>query len=112
MATVITQSPDVHCVAEVLTEEATDLFSNLMAAGESFDNAPKQRIHHTVDPAAIALTGGNISLIPSLGRVIIRSLALVPGAGHLYIARDETGSLVAFTLFALPGQLMGSTCVL
>ncbi|KAI0755644.1 hypothetical protein C8Q74DRAFT_317470 [Fomes fomentarius] len=78
---------------EALTEEATDLFSNLMAA----------------DPAAIALTGGNLSLIPSLGRVIIRSLALVPGAGHLYIARDELGSLVAFTLFALPGQLMGST---
>ncbi|KAI0710838.1 hypothetical protein C8Q76DRAFT_624252, partial [Earliella scabrosa] len=61
------------------------------------------------DPSAIALTGGDISLIPDLGRAMIRDLALCPGVGQLFTARDETGALVGFTLFALPGQVMCST---
>ena len=56
-------------------------------------------VHH---PSAVALTSGDLSLIPAFGRVIIRSLALCRGAEHLYTARDATGALVGFTLVALP----------
>ncbi|RPD54572.1 hypothetical protein L226DRAFT_547924 [Lentinus tigrinus ALCF2SS1-7] len=78
---------------ESLTEECVAVFSSVMGA----------------DPCSIALTGGDLSLIPSLGRTIARSIALCPGVGHLYIARDDAGDLIGFTLFTLPGQLMGST---
>ncbi|KAI0739344.1 hypothetical protein C8Q80DRAFT_177138 [Daedaleopsis nitida] len=61
------------------------------------------------DPYVIAVAGGDPSLIPLLGRVMIRSVALVPGAGHLYTARDYNGALVGFALFELPGYLMCTT---
>ncbi|KAI0710872.1 hypothetical protein C8Q76DRAFT_694860 [Earliella scabrosa] len=61
------------------------------------------------DPAATSLSGGNINLIPDLGRAMVRPLALCPGVGQFFSARDETGALVGFTLFSLPGQLMCST---
>ncbi|OSC98582.1 hypothetical protein PYCCODRAFT_1447335 [Trametes coccinea BRFM310] len=79
--------------SEKVADEARDVFANLMVE----------------DPAAIALTGGNMSLLPDLGGVMIRALALTPGVGDLFTARDETGSLVGFTLFSLPGQLLLST---
>ncbi|KAI0643326.1 hypothetical protein C8Q79DRAFT_1002544 [Trametes meyenii] len=61
------------------------------------------------DPAAIALTGGDMSLLPTLGGVMFRALALTPGVGDLFVARDEHGALVGYTLFSLPGQLVLST---
>nr|VWP01371.1 Uncharacterized protein [Ganoderma boninense] len=78
---------------ECLAEEAIEMFSGLMGA----------------DPCSIALTGGNMSLLPDFGGVMVRSLMLTPGASHVYTARDENGTLVGFTIFALPGQLMCST---
>ena len=65
----------------------------------------------SIDPCANALTGGNMTLLPDFGRVMIRSLALAPGVSHMFTARDDTGALVGFTIFALPGQLMFSTYV-
>lgn len=50
-----------------------------------------------------------MSLLPSLGGVMLRALALTPGIADLFIARDETGALVGYTLFSLPGQLILST---
>ncbi|KAI0700812.1 hypothetical protein C8T65DRAFT_741927 [Cerioporus squamosus] len=76
-----------------LVEEATKIFSAVM----------------TEDPAAIALTEGNISFIPDLGNAIIRPLVLCRDVGQIFTARDETGALVGFTLFSLPGQLVLST---
>ncbi len=62
------------------------------------------------DPCSIALTGGDISLLPDFGGVMVRSLMLTRGVSHVYTARDsDTGALVGFTIFALPGQLMCST---
>lgn len=40
---------------------------------------------------------------------MLRALALTPGIADLFIARDETGALVGYTLFSLPGQLILST---
>ncbi|KAM5531436.1 hypothetical protein V8D89_014893 [Ganoderma adspersum] len=78
---------------ERLAEEAIEIFSGLMRA----------------DPCSIALTGGDISLLPDFGGVMIRSLMLSPGVSHVYTARDDSGALIGFTIFALPGQLMCST---
>ncbi|TFK82238.1 hypothetical protein K466DRAFT_568542 [Polyporus arcularius HHB13444] len=78
---------------EELAEEAVKVFSALM----------------TEDPAAIALTGGDISLIPKLGNAIIRPLVLCRGVGRIFTARDQIGALVGFTLLSLPGQLVPST---
>ncbi|KAI1784838.1 hypothetical protein LXA43DRAFT_1040821 [Ganoderma leucocontextum] len=78
---------------EPLAEEAIEVFSGLMGA----------------DPCSIALTGGNISLLPDFGGVMVRSLMLCPGVSHVYTARDGTATLVGFTIFAIPGQLMCST---
>ena len=50
-----------------------------------------------------------MSLLPDFGGVMIRSLMLSPGVSHVYTARDDSGTLVGFTIFALPGQLMCST---
>ncbi len=40
---------------------------------------------------------------------MLRALALTPGIADLFIARDEAGALVGYTLFSLPGQLILST---
>ncbi|KAI0710859.1 hypothetical protein C8Q76DRAFT_74304 [Earliella scabrosa] len=61
------------------------------------------------DPSTISLTGGDLTLLPDLGGAVIRPLALCPGVGHLFTARDETGALVGFTLYSLPGKLACST---
>ncbi|KAI0660216.1 hypothetical protein C8Q70DRAFT_913961 [Cubamyces menziesii] len=78
---------------EALADEATKVFSDLMVE----------------DPAAIALVAGDMSLLPSLGSLMIRALLLSPGVGEMFTARDESGALVGFTLFSLPGQLILST---
>ncbi|KAI0325745.1 hypothetical protein GY45DRAFT_1374488 [Cubamyces sp. BRFM 1775] len=79
--------------SDALADEATQLFVSLMSRG----------------PAAAALVGGDLSLIPSLASMIIRALLLVPGVGDMFTARDADGALVGFTLFSLPGQLVLST---
>ncbi|KAI0755669.1 hypothetical protein C8Q74DRAFT_318422 [Fomes fomentarius] len=78
---------------ESFTDEAVEVFASVMKA----------------DPASIALTGGNLDLIPDLGRCMIRALALTPGIAHTWAARDDYGTLVGFTIFSLPGVLMLST---
>ncbi|RPD54581.1 hypothetical protein L226DRAFT_470867, partial [Lentinus tigrinus ALCF2SS1-7] len=78
---------------EPLIREAAQVFAGVMGA----------------DPVAICLTGGDLSLIPELGLTLLRALVLTPGVSHMYTARDETGTLVGFILFSLPGQLMLST---
>ncbi|KAI9068968.1 hypothetical protein FKP32DRAFT_1560711 [Trametes sanguinea] len=83
----------VQTPTKKVADEARDVFANLMVK----------------DPAAMALTGGDMSLLPDLGGVMIRALALTPGVGDLFTARDENGALVGFTLFSLPGQLLLST---
>ena len=50
-----------------------------------------------------------MSLLPDFGGVMVRSLMLTPGVSHVYTARDASGTLVGFTIFARPGQLMCST---
>ena len=50
-----------------------------------------------------------MSLLRDFGGVMIRSLMLSPGVSHVYTARDDSGTLVGFTIFTLPGQLMCST---
>ncbi|CDO69751.1 hypothetical protein BN946_scf184697.g23 [Trametes cinnabarina] len=72
-------------------------------------NLTIEHVDKPTDPAAIALTGGDISLLPDLGGAMIRALLLTPGVGEIFTARDENGSLVGFALFSLPGQLMLST---
>ncbi|KAI0041332.1 hypothetical protein FA95DRAFT_709287 [Auriscalpium vulgare] len=71
---------------EALAEEAAQVFSGLMPA----------------DPAAIAFTAGNISLIEVMARAMIKPIAFV--AGDMYTATDDKGELVGFTLFLPPGQ--------
>ncbi|KAI0739366.1 hypothetical protein C8Q80DRAFT_1111112, partial [Daedaleopsis nitida] len=78
---------------EALAEEAVDIFASIM----------------TADPLAIALTGNDLSMIPDLARALIRALLLTPGVSQMWTARDETGVLAGYTMFALPGQLMLST---
>ncbi|KAI0354403.1 hypothetical protein OH77DRAFT_1521688 [Trametes cingulata] len=78
---------------ESLAEEATQVFAGLMVE----------------DPAAIALVGGDMSLLPSLGACMIRALALTPGVGDVFTARNENGELVGYAIFSLPGQLILST---
>ncbi|TBU27413.1 hypothetical protein BD311DRAFT_724079 [Dichomitus squalens] len=73
---------------EPLTEETVQLFASLVVG----------------DPCMMALTGGDWSILPDFGRLTVRSLALCPGASHMFTARDETGALVGFTLFSLPGE--------
>ncbi|RDX40716.1 hypothetical protein OH76DRAFT_1412753 [Lentinus brumalis] len=85
----------VHHPTEALTEEAVEVFAGPGVMRE--------------DPAALALSGGNISLIEDLGRTMLRSLLLCPGVSHTFTARDETGALIGFTVFSLPGQHMLST---
>ncbi|KAI0773168.1 hypothetical protein BD413DRAFT_313897 [Trametes elegans] len=83
----------VQDTTETLAEEATRVFTGLMVE----------------DPAAIALVGGDISLLSFLGGTMLRALLLTPGVGDAFIARDEDGGLVGYTVFSLPGQLMLST---
>ncbi|KAH9934019.1 uncharacterized protein BXZ73DRAFT_45873 [Epithele typhae] len=61
------------------------------------------------DPSCPALTGGNMSILPQLGGVMIRPVSLCEGVGHTFSARDETGRLVGFLCLTLPGQLILST---
>ncbi|KAH9934042.1 uncharacterized protein BXZ73DRAFT_100883 [Epithele typhae] len=56
-----------------------------------------------------ALIRGDLTRLPSLVKLLIRPITLVAGVGHIYIARDESGTLVGFLLFTLPGQLVMST---
>ncbi|KAI0710882.1 hypothetical protein C8Q76DRAFT_739026 [Earliella scabrosa] len=83
----------VQCPNESTVEEAVAIFAQVMIS----------------DPAAIALAGGNLVLIPDLGRCMLRALLLCPGTSHMFTARDETGALIGYTVLALPGQLMLST---
>ncbi|KAI0370713.1 hypothetical protein BV20DRAFT_1052150 [Pilatotrama ljubarskyi] len=78
---------------ENLAEEATQVFAGLMVD----------------DPAAIALVGGDMNLLPSLGAMMIRALALTPGVADVFTARDEDGALVGYAIFSLPGHLILST---
>ncbi|TBU60319.1 hypothetical protein BD310DRAFT_341726 [Dichomitus squalens] len=73
---------------EPLAEEAVQLFASLVVG----------------DPCMMALTGGDWSILPDLGRVLVYSLSSCPGVSHMFTARDETGALVGFTLFSLPGE--------
>ncbi|RDX40724.1 hypothetical protein OH76DRAFT_308727 [Lentinus brumalis] len=75
------------------TEEAKEVFAGVMKH----------------DPVAKCLTGGDLNLIPLLGLTFLRALLLSPGVSHMFTARDDTGALVGFTVFTLPGQLMLST---
>ena len=63
-----------------------------------------------IDHAAVALAGGNATKIPACGHSMIRALVLTAGVSHMWTARDETGALVGFTVFVLPGQTLFSTC--
>ncbi|OBZ73322.1 hypothetical protein A0H81_06837 [Grifola frondosa] len=76
---------------EEFVEEAAKLFSILMVA----------------DPAAIALTGGNIGLIPTMARAMIKPAALL--AGDVYTATDENGVLIGFTIWIRPGEVLFAT---
>ena len=79
----------------------------MRAARYSYSSTPLY-----TDPAMFALTGGDASMIPGLARAMVYPLALCPGVGHMYTAHDDaTGDLVGYLQFALPGHLMGSTCV-
>ena len=94
-------------------EHATEIFGQLMASGKLTATSLLARAisisHISVDPASIALTGGNMSLIRELGSIMIRPLALCAGVAHTYTARDAAGTLVGYTIFCLPGQLANST---
>ncbi|GJE92369.1 hypothetical protein PsYK624_085230 [Phanerochaete sordida] len=61
------------------------------------------------DPLAVGLTGGDISLLPMLCRVMVSGLVLAPGIGEAYAATDEHGVVVGFLAFSLPGQLLFAT---
>ncbi|KAI0631480.1 acyl-CoA N-acyltransferase [Trametes polyzona] len=75
---------------EALVEEAAQLFADLMAES----------------PSAIALAGGDASLVPLLGREMIRGLVFAPGTSHMFVAKDENGALVGYALFSLPAKLV------
>ena len=87
------------------------IFAQVMSKGSSHNFVTHTRIAHgySLDPASFALTGGDLSLIPDLGRTMIRALILCPDISHVFTARDDTGALVGYTIFALPGQCMLST---
>ncbi|KAH9943875.1 hypothetical protein B0H21DRAFT_747377 [Amylocystis lapponica] len=71
---------------EALVEEAVQVFAKLMPD----------------DLASLSFTGGNISLLPAMGRSMIKPIALI--AGEMYTATDENGALVGFTLWLPPGS--------
>ncbi|KAH9914394.1 uncharacterized protein BXZ73DRAFT_55015 [Epithele typhae] len=56
-----------------------------------------------------AMTGDDMTRLPSLIGLLIRPIVLVGGVGHTYTARDEHGVLVGFLMFTLPGQRLLST---
>ncbi|PCH43211.1 hypothetical protein WOLCODRAFT_90202 [Wolfiporia cocos MD-104 SS10] len=66
-----------------------------------------QHVAKPTDPLAIALTGGNTSLLPDLAQSMIRPIAFQ--IGDMYIASDENGTMIGFTMWVPPGQLLFST---
>lgn len=76
---------------EEIIEEAAQIFSKLMPA----------------DPLAVALTGGDISLLPVLARAMIKPIALQ--IGDMYTATDENGKVVGFQMWVPPGRLLFNT---
>ncbi|KAH9914400.1 uncharacterized protein BXZ73DRAFT_106644 [Epithele typhae] len=84
----------VEAPTETLAQDAADIMVPLVKDGQYC-----QKIF-------CALTGGDLTRLPSLVKLLIRPITLVAGVGHIYIARDESGTLVGFLLFTLPGQLV------
>ncbi|KAL6297865.1 hypothetical protein BKA93DRAFT_813721 [Sparassis latifolia] len=77
--------------SEAMVEEAVKIFSDLMPE----------------DPLAVALTGGNPTIISIMVRAMIKPLALV--SGEMYTATDQSGVMVAFTLCTRPGRNLFDT---
>ncbi|GJE92351.1 GNAT family N-acetyltransferase [Phanerochaete sordida] len=61
------------------------------------------------DPLAYALTGTDLSLLPSLITIMLDGYLLGPDEGEAYAARDANGVLVGFLVFSLPGKLLFAT---
>ncbi|KAI0773169.1 hypothetical protein BD413DRAFT_539764 [Trametes elegans] len=100
---------------ETLAEDATHIFTGLMherrcscPSSSSLHLYPR-RLCLTQGPSAIALVGGDMSLLPTLSGALLRALLLTPGVGDAFTARNENGELVGYAVFSLPGQLLLST---
>jgi len=72
-------------------EEAVQIFCKLM----------------TEDPIAIALTGGDVRILPYLIRAMVGGIAFM--CGEIYAAFNEHGIMVGFQGWVPPGQALFST---
>ncbi|KAF9809179.1 hypothetical protein IEO21_07516 [Rhodonia placenta] len=70
-------------------------------------NVNVQLVEKPTDPLAVALTGGDISLLPVLARAMIKPIALQ--IGDMYTATDENGKVVGFQMWVPPGRLLFNT---
>lgn len=59
------------------------------------------------DIAVLCLSGADTALIPDLARAMIK--AGIYAAGEYYLATDENGEIVGYTMWMPPGQEMFST---
>lgn len=62
-----------------------------------------------VDPLSIALTGGDVRLLPYLIRAMVGAIAFM--CGELYAAFNEHGAMVGFQGWVAPGDVLFSTYV-
>ncbi|KAI0731602.1 hypothetical protein C8Q72DRAFT_906355 [Fomitopsis betulina] len=72
-------------------EEAVQIFCKLMQE----------------DPLAIALTGGDLRILPYLIRAMVGAIAFT--CGDMYAALNQHGAMVGFQAWVPPGQLLFST---
>ncbi|EED84505.1 predicted protein [Postia placenta Mad-698-R] len=70
-------------------------------------NVNVQPVEKPTDPLAVALTGGDISLLPVLARAMIKPIAFQ--IGDMYTATDENGKVVGFQMWVPPGRLLFNT---
>ncbi|KAI0731598.1 hypothetical protein C8Q72DRAFT_821524 [Fomitopsis betulina] len=72
-------------------EDAVQIFCSLMSE----------------DPLSIALTGGDVRLLPYLIRAMVGAIAFM--CGELYAAFNEHGAMVGFQGWVAPGDVLFST---
>ncbi|EPS97192.1 hypothetical protein FOMPIDRAFT_1032074 [Fomitopsis schrenkii] len=66
-----------------------------------------QKLDIPTDPLAIALTGGDLRILPYLIRAMVGAIAFT--CGEIYAAFNQDGVMVGFQGWVPPGQLLFST---
>lgn len=61
------------------------------------------------DEYSVAMTGGDLTLLPEVSRAMIGGITLVPGMADVFTATDSEDRLIGYIICVLPGYLLFST---